>query len=199
MSSISHMEPGDTRRSEMLRAALSLFSRRGYHGTAVPEIARAAGVGAGTLYRHFGSKEGLVNAVFQACRSDLNATLWDDFPWNADARTRFRQFFWRLAGYARAQPEAFTFLEYHHHVDYLDEASQALEGKSMAPVREFLEAGISRGVVRAMPAAALVTMVWGALSALTKAEKQGQLTLSDALLAEAEDAAWHAIRRPREE
>ena len=49
----------------ILSAALELFAEKGFHGTAVPEIAAKAGVAAGTIYRYFDSKEAMVNAVYQ--------------------------------------------------------------------------------------------------------------------------------------
>ncbi|MFI5533075.1 TetR/AcrR family transcriptional regulator [Kitasatospora sp. NPDC051853] len=49
-------------RARLLAAATEVFTTR---GTAVPteEIARAAGVGVGTLFRHFPTKEALLQAV----------------------------------------------------------------------------------------------------------------------------------------
>ena len=49
-------------RARLLAAARAVFCERGLHGE-VTEIARRAGVGAGTLYRHFSSKEALTLAV----------------------------------------------------------------------------------------------------------------------------------------
>ena len=43
--------------------ALSLFANRGYHQTTMSDIARAAGVGRGTLYWYFPSKENLFIAA----------------------------------------------------------------------------------------------------------------------------------------
>ena len=39
----------DDKRRRILDAALRTFADRGYHGTAVPEVADTAGVGVGTL------------------------------------------------------------------------------------------------------------------------------------------------------
>ena len=50
------------KREAILAAALEAFVEKGFHGTAVPEIAARAGVGAGTIYRYFESKEAVVNA-----------------------------------------------------------------------------------------------------------------------------------------
>ncbi len=52
----------DTRRQEIINAARDLFSRKGYHGTAMPEIARAAGISTGLIYHFFPSKEDILVA-----------------------------------------------------------------------------------------------------------------------------------------
>ncbi|WP_232549942.1 TetR/AcrR family transcriptional regulator [Propioniciclava soli] len=59
-------------RAALVEAARSLFAREGY---AVPlsAIARAAGVGQGVLYRHFGSRVSLALAVFGENIDELEA------------------------------------------------------------------------------------------------------------------------------
>lgn len=44
-------------RSAILAAAFELFSRQGYHGTSMRQIAEAAGVALGGIYHHFANKE----------------------------------------------------------------------------------------------------------------------------------------------
>jgi len=46
-------------------AALGLFTRQGYHGTSVREIAEAAGVSIGNIYNYYPTKEELYNRVVQ--------------------------------------------------------------------------------------------------------------------------------------
>jgi TetR/AcrR family transcriptional regulator, cholesterol catabolism regulator len=53
------------RREEITKAAQDLFSRKGYHGTSVPDIARAAGISTGLIYYIFPSKEDILLACCQ--------------------------------------------------------------------------------------------------------------------------------------
>jgi AcrR family transcriptional regulator len=53
----------DDRRAEISSAARSLFATNGYHATTTRELARAAGVSDALLYRHFGSKQELLDHV----------------------------------------------------------------------------------------------------------------------------------------
>ena len=56
------------------RSAARLFSNQGYDATSVREIVEAAGVTKPTLYYHFGSKEGLAQALLKPL-SKLGETL----------------------------------------------------------------------------------------------------------------------------
>lgn len=48
----------------LLLAAIDLVSERGYNGVTTQEIATAAGLSEKTLFRHFGSKQNLLEAAF---------------------------------------------------------------------------------------------------------------------------------------
>jgi AcrR family transcriptional regulator len=57
------VEPPGAVARHIARAAARLFAARGYDATSVREIVEAAGVTKPTLYYHFGSKEGLAQAL----------------------------------------------------------------------------------------------------------------------------------------
>src|SRR5256712_2366225 len=59
------MTQADLTRERLVRAALELFTARGYHETATPQIAKQAGVAEGTIYRHFASKQHCFNELFR--------------------------------------------------------------------------------------------------------------------------------------
>lgn len=54
----------DEKQTEIIRAAVRLFSEKGYNSTSVEEIAKASGMAKGSFYKHFSSKEDL---IFQIC------------------------------------------------------------------------------------------------------------------------------------
>jgi AcrR family transcriptional regulator len=58
--------PTDLTHQRLIRAALELFSSRGYHDTTTAQIAKKAGVAEGTIYRHFPSKQQLLNELYRA-------------------------------------------------------------------------------------------------------------------------------------
>jgi AcrR family transcriptional regulator len=59
----------------ILEAARSLFSSDGYESTSTSAIARRAGTSESQLIKHFGSKEGLLEAIFLALWERLGPAL----------------------------------------------------------------------------------------------------------------------------
>ena len=52
------------RRASVLDAALECFAERGMDGTTIQDIQRAADCSIGSIYHHFGSKEGIAEELF---------------------------------------------------------------------------------------------------------------------------------------
>ncbi|MBA3384474.1 MAG: TetR/AcrR family transcriptional regulator [Actinobacteria bacterium] len=58
----------DTQREKrrlILRAAITVFARSGYHTSRVSDVAKEAGVAYGLVYHYFGSKEHLLEQIFR--------------------------------------------------------------------------------------------------------------------------------------
>ena len=56
-------------------AAKQLFASRGYENTSTVAIARLAGTSESQLMKHFGSKEGLLEAIFEAGWQEMSAHI----------------------------------------------------------------------------------------------------------------------------
>ncbi len=52
------------RRRTILRAAVEVFSKKGYHGCRIADVAREAGVAYGLVYHYFKNKDELLESVF---------------------------------------------------------------------------------------------------------------------------------------
>ena len=66
----------EERRAQILRAALSVFGHKGFHGATIREIASAAGLAEGTIYLYFASKQDVLRGVFALIADEAR----DDSP-----------------------------------------------------------------------------------------------------------------------
>lgn len=109
----------ERRRERLLEAARQLIVRKGVHGLNLEDVARAAGVTRKTVYNHFGSKLGLLHAVFDsvAARGEVwRLAAAADLPDPRDAVAALaeascrlwaadRELLRRLVGLAAVDPE----------------------------------------------------------------------------------------------
>lgn len=75
-------------RSRIIDAARELIREKGLDATSMDEVAKRAGVGPGTLYRHFATKDELYDAAIQAWAETVNARADEALASGADDRER---------------------------------------------------------------------------------------------------------------
>ena len=69
------------KRAAILEAAKQMFTRNGFDGASMDQIAAAAGVSKLTVYSHFGDKEALFAAAVKShCEQQLPSTLFEPMP-----------------------------------------------------------------------------------------------------------------------
>ncbi len=183
-----------SKRDQIMEAALGLFVERGFYGTAVPEIADRASVGAGTIYRYFESKEALVNAIYRQEKTKFAHLVVDDFPASATTREQFRLLFDRMAKFTIANPESFVFLELHHHARYLDAESRAVEERMMLLFTHVVSSAQARRELKAGSPRVLMGIVMGAFVGIVRSCIEIDQPLDQVDWTLAEQCLWEAIR-----
>ncbi len=82
----------ERQRREMLEAALSLFSDRGYHNVTMHEIADKAEFAIGTLYKYFKNKEDLYRALLLETADEFRTEIRKALEEQEDEIDKFRSF-----------------------------------------------------------------------------------------------------------
>jgi len=91
-------------RGALLRAALSLFAARGYDGVGVQQVAEAAGLTKPTLYHFFGSKRGLLEALFKEYGSKLDDAVQRAARYTGDLALTLDRVAAAYVGFATREP-----------------------------------------------------------------------------------------------
>jgi len=110
-------------REKILKAALELFSEKGYKGTSINDIAKEAGISKGLAYNYFKNKQQILEAVFQILIAEFSklfiATKSTDDPFEKIKiliNTSFTELekeekFWRLYSSLLLQPDLKEMIE----------------------------------------------------------------------------------------
>lgn len=79
-----------TRREELIKTAVELFSKQGFNGTSIRDIARSQGISTANMYHHFKNKEDLFFACMEYLTRMLPERLEEVWQDSADPLERFK-------------------------------------------------------------------------------------------------------------
>lgn len=138
------------KRDAILRAAIDVFAERGYFNAQVADVARAAGIAAGTVYLYFRSKDDLLISIFErGMRVALDEGRAEVAP-IADARERLRRFarlHLRRLGHDRNLAIVFQ-VELRQSTKFMERFSSTLLRDYLGLIREAVADGQKQGVFR---------------------------------------------------
>lgn len=141
---------GETR-SRILQAAQRLFARRGFDGTTTHDLAEAAGVAEGTLFRHFENKKAiLVEVVTQGwveILTDLLTELSEMGSYKAIAQVMKKRM---LNLHQNADLLRVCFMEAQFHPDLRDRIQAEVIVKMTDVAEAFFQTAMERGIYRPM-------------------------------------------------
>jgi len=78
------------KKEKILQAALQLFAKEGFYATSTNKIAKVACVSEGLIFRHFGNKEGLLQAILEEGQNKLK-TLFVDIVMETEPKEVIRK------------------------------------------------------------------------------------------------------------
>jgi TetR/AcrR family transcriptional regulator len=149
----------------IIEAARDRFLQQGYHRTTVEEIAADAEVSVGSIYVHFGSKEGIYAALLQQAMEIEKTYTWPalegPFPLIATGQAYLR--------FYAEQPGAFRVLNFPLDGVGAPDAESTRRLRQRAEERIEMVAAVIRrrvelGVLRPMDARRAAEFLWGAWS-----------------------------------
>src|SRR5215472_5745866 len=139
------------KRDAILRAAIDVFADRGYFNAQVADVARAAGVAAGTVYLYFRSKDDLLVSIFERSMRvalDEGRRLLEQ---TTDPRERLRQFArLHLGRLGRDRNLAIVFqVELRQSTKFMERFSSTLLRDYLGLIRDAIADGQREGLFRA--------------------------------------------------
>jgi len=143
--------PPGSKRDAILRAATDVFAERGYFNAQVADVARAAGVAAGTVYLYFRSKDDLLVSIFERGMRDALAAGRAAGAALKDPRERLRRFArLHLAWLGRDRNLAVVFqVELRQSTKFMERFSSTLLRDYLGLIRDTIADGQRQGLFRA--------------------------------------------------
>jgi AcrR family transcriptional regulator len=188
------MTQADLTRRRLVRAALELFTAEGYHVTTTPQIAKKAGVAEGTIYRHFRSKQHLLNELYRAAARWATAIVAETGALHVGAREKLNELGRGLAAGAAREPAIARLFFIQRHGALLDDDSYKAARAFQLALESVIAQGKADGSVKP-GAAELWASVWLSVVSFAVDRVAAREWAQDhASVGSTIEAAWDAIK-----
>jgi len=186
------MRPKDHTKELIARTALRLFVAQGIDGTTIRNIADAAGIAEGTLYRHYPGKDALAWELFSKNYTAFALELQRIQAGQATVRAKLEAMVRQCCAFFDDDPELFSYLLLAQH-GQLQKVTPEM-ANPVEVVREVLAGGMDRGEIPAGDPDVAAAMVLGIVLQVAVFKIYQRLTQNLTSLAEVLVAAtWRVV------
>lgn len=165
-------EPIDCR---ILSAGLDLIVEHGYHNVSVHDIQKRANVSIGSIYNHFGGKEGIAKALYHHLTEELMGFLdnlaLDEQSACAQCETIIRGLF----GLTETHPTIIAFIFHQKHREFLADERSIYSTPPFRRMRAIVEQGMAAGEIPQGDLWVASSMIYGGAILLIQQRLDGLL------------------------
>ncbi|HHH13022.1 MAG TPA: TetR/AcrR family transcriptional regulator [Thiolapillus brandeum] len=180
-------EPIDCR---ILTAALELFVSRGYHNVSVHDVQRRAGVSIGSIYNHFGGKEGIAKALYGHLLNELSELVKEVMESHKSLGERSRTLIRLLFEFTETRRDIIAFVFHAKHREFLPDEPPICSAEPFRRMRDMVEEGMARGEIGQGNAWVATATLFGGAIRLIQLRLDGVL---EEPLPELAEEAWESV------
>ncbi len=188
------------RRTAILEAALDCFTTRGVDATTIEELCHQAGCSTGSIYHHFGNKEGIASGLFLHGIRSLNADLLRRLQHCQTAEQSVRMVVIQYCDWIHDNPELARYLLSFRDISFSATARLELQSTyhhHLAAIFRWFRPFVLREEIRTLPPEAYVPIISGPIQDYARHWVRGQFQLPPSAVKDVfAEAAWNAVRGP---
>ena len=185
------------RRQVILDAALEAFAERGTAATTVDDVRRRSGASVGSIYHHFGDKEGLAAALYVEGLRSYQEGFLAVLDRGADAERAVKALVRHHLRWVTGHPDLARFL-LAGPPRGAAEAIMPLNRELFGRMSEWFARQVDAGIMRPLPRDLLYATLIGPAQEFSRHWLEGRTRSSPRTAERAlAQAAWDALRRPK--
>jgi AcrR family transcriptional regulator len=183
------------KKAAALQAALELIAEQGFHGAPMSQIAERAGIGVGTIYRYFASKDDLINALYIEIKSRLTRSILKGYSEQLPVREGFQHLLDALVRYCVAHPAELAFAEQYENSPLITAVTRAELLRLFQPIQDLFRRALAEQLLKELPFEMIGALVYSSVTALAKLQLSGAMQLGDPRYETGLAAIWDMIKR----
>jgi AcrR family transcriptional regulator len=140
------------RRALILSCALTLFAANGVTATSTAQIAKDAGIAAGTLFLYFSTKQELLDELVAMIAADQSASIKARLTPALSTRETFSTIWQGTVDWFAANPDAYRYQQQVRDTALISDMAVQASARSLSYYFEAIEKGLREGAIKPYPA-----------------------------------------------
>lgn len=190
------MIPVTDKKTAIFDSTLTLVRENGFHGTPMSQIAKKAGVAAGTIYHHFDSKDTLIQELYEHLVSQMLSSLLQADAEDMEFKERFFNFFISHCLFYIEHPNALFFMEQFVNSPYNSRQSHRENERAQGTFKHLIRYGVKHHLLKPLDDRIICSLVHGTVVSTAKIHLCRKIALGAEELRSIAEVIWDGIRKP---
>ena len=130
---------------KIMTAALDLFVENGYHNVSIHDVQKRAGVSIGSIYNHFGGKEGVAKGLYEHLIKEFEEVVEDVVNNVEGPQQQCREIIARLFGFTESHRNIMAFVFNARHREILADSPSICSSSPFERMRDIVVAAMECG------------------------------------------------------
>ncbi len=184
-------EPIDCR---ILTAALDLYVEKGFHNVSIHDVQKQAGVSIGSIYKHFGGKEGIARALYTHLLNEMNEMIDSVLSAAQSPVEQCNRIIELLFQYCETRRNIIAYVFYAKHKEFIDDEEPICSAEPFKKMRAIVQQGIDDGNIKPCNSRVATASIFGGAIRLIHLRLDGVIDQPlPELYSDLIDATWHGM------
>lgn len=140
-----------SKKEAILKSALELFVTKGFDNTSTTAITKHAGVGTGTLFIHFKTKEELINVLFLNVKKDRMETFAKIANEEMIKEDSMKDIFISMVKWGVDNPDKMRFMRQYSSSPYITNVTKDQQNAEVVVLVNQIQKSINKGILKDIP------------------------------------------------
>jgi TetR/AcrR family transcriptional regulator, repressor of fatR-cypB operon len=185
---------------KILTAALDLFVEKGYHSVSIHEVREVADVSIGSIYRYFGGKEGIAQALYTHILNEVDELIDRVIQAKPTPIEQLEEIIKQLFEHTKTHRNIIAFVFNSRHADFLTDQPLICDAAPFIKIRGITAQAINNNDVKDINNAVATSIIFGSAIRMIQLRLDGAIeeplnNYCETLL----DSIWKGIKTDKSE
>ncbi len=166
-------EPIDCR---VLTSALKLFVNDGYHKVSIHDVQKDANVSIGSIYKHFGGKEGIAKALYLHLLNEMNEMMDSVLEQDLPPIGKCNRVIQLLFEYTETRTEIIAFVLHSKHTEFISDHAPICDAEPFQKLRYIVQEGMDLGEIKTFDTWVATSAIFGGAIRMIHLRLEGVIT-----------------------